>query len=145
VRCAACHGTGKPVESLTVKALLTASKLSRFEPAQYRFCPDANCQVVYFARCAQMFRTGDLRVPVWQKQAAGQRTVCYCFGENEADIRAEIARDGQSRAVERVREHIVAGRCACEVRNPRGACCLGDVAMAVDRMRQAILSTTSRP
>jgi hypothetical protein len=59
--------------------------------------------------------------------------LCYCFGESEASIRDEIAETGRSTAVERIRAHIAAGRCACELRNPRGACCLGDVIAAVAR------------
>lgn len=143
--CAACHSAGKPVDSVTVKALLTSSALSRFEPADYRFCPDANCDVVYFGERVRTFWKADLRVPVWQKEAPGQRIVCYCFGENEADIAAEIERDGQSRAVDRVRAHIAAGRCACEVRNPRGVCCLRDVTAAVERMREVHRKPAVRP
>ncbi len=41
---------------------------------------------------------------------------------------------GQSQAVERVKADIEANRCACDVRNPRGACCLGDLAAAVKRV-----------
>jgi hypothetical protein len=66
--------------------------------------------------------------------------VGYCFGENEADIAAEIERRGHSDAVQRVRAHIAAGRCACEIRNPRGACCLGDVIAAVERFAPAKVS-----
>lgn len=144
VACAACQTAGKPVDALTVKALLTESALRRFELAHYRFCPDANCDVVYFAERAPTFVKADLRVPVWQKEAPGRRTVCYCFGENEAAIRTEIERDGQSGAVDRVRAHIAAGRCACEVRNPRGACCLGDVTLALNRMRHEHLNAASQ-
>jgi hypothetical protein len=71
---------------------------------------------------------------VWEKQPIGERTVCYCFGENAADMRREVERDGRTSAVERVRAHIAARRCACEVRNPRGVCCLGDVMAAVRRL-----------
>lgn len=134
--CNACRTAGKAVDSLTVKALLTESALRRFEPTPYRFCPNSNCDVVYFAEDGLTFSKADLRVPVWQKEPLGRRTVCYCFGENEHDIAAEIDRTGQSHAVARVRDHITAGRCACEVRNPRGSCCLGDVMAAVERMRQ---------
>jgi hypothetical protein len=65
--------------------------------------------------------------------------VCHCFGENEAGIADELQRTATSRAVERVRAHICAGRCACEVRNPSGGCCLADVHVAVERMRQLVL------
>ena len=122
------------MEQLTLKALLTESALHRFERGEYRFCPDASCDVVYFDAAGRTFTTADLRVPVWQKQPPGARTICYCFGENETDIRAELAHIGRSRAEERVRAHIEAGRCVCEVRNPKGACCLGDITQAVKRV-----------
>ena len=116
-----------------MKALLSETALRRFKHGVYRFCADASCDVVYFDGAGETFTTADLRVPVWQKQASGARTICYCFGENETDIKAEIARTGRSKAEARVRAHIQAGRCACEVRNPKGACCLGDVMQAVKR------------
>lgn len=134
--CAACQAAGSPVDALTVKALLTEVALQRFEPGEYRFCPAPTCEVVYFGHANQVFTCEDLRVPVWQKQPPGTRVICYCFGENEADIRTEVERTGGSAAVERVRRHIAAGRCACEVRNPKGACCLGDVTMAVTRITE---------
>ena len=124
---------GLAVDLNTVKALLTSAALARISGAPHRFCPDPTCEIVYFSP-GDIYTVQDLRVPVWQKEPAGARTVCYCFGENEADIRHEIEEHGASRAVERVRAHITAGRCACELRNPRGACCLGDVIAAVKRV-----------
>jgi hypothetical protein len=112
--------------------------LARLEPTDYRFCADARCDIVYFSGTGSHFRTADLRVPVWQKLPSGYRLVCYCFGESEASIRAEIELTGRSLAVQRIRKHIAAGRCACEVRNPRGACCLGDVIAAVKRVESTL-------
>jgi hypothetical protein len=43
----------------------------------------------------------------------------------------------------RVREHIAAKRCACDIRNPRGTCCLGDVDAAVKRVQAAVQSAVS--
>lgn len=130
-RCPQSGSAGLTIDLQTVKALLTEQALARFEPADYRFCADARCDVVYFSGTGARFGTADLRVPVWQKQPSGRRLVCYCFGESEDSIRAEIELTGRSLAVQRIRDHITAGRCACEVRNPRGKCCLGDVTAAV--------------
>jgi hypothetical protein len=124
---------GLPVDLNTVKALLKSTALARITGAPHRFCPDSRCEIVYFSP-GDTYTEQDLRVPVWQKEPAGARIICYCFGENEADIRREIEGRGTSQAVERVRAHIAAGRCACELRNPRGVCCLGDVIAAVKRM-----------
>src|SRR6266545_4470989 len=106
--CSTCQTKGRAVDELTVKALLTESALRRFEPGAYRFCSDADCAVVYFDDAGHVFRREDLRIPVWQKEPAAQRTICYCFGETETEIRAEIAHVGRSNAVQRVREHIAA-------------------------------------
>jgi len=130
------------VELRTVKALLTERALQRFVQADYRFCPDADCDVVYFSAHETRFTTADVRVVVWQKRPFGDRQVCYCFGDSETSIRDEIASTGQSSAVERIREHIAASRCACDLRNPRGACCLGDVVAAVERVAAAVTEGT---
>ena len=128
---------GKRVERNTVKALLTETALRQLSDAQHFFCADPGCDVVYFDDAGTVYRIAHVRVPVWHKQPFGDRMVCYCFGEYESEMRAEIETTGDSRAECRVREHMAAGRCACEVRNPRGVCCLGDVMTAVERVRRA--------
>lgn len=138
--CPVSRRTGRPVELQTVKALLTEHALCRVSTVEHRFCPDPDCEVVYFDAAGNHYTKADMRVPVWQKEPFGERRVCYCFGENEASIRAELERLGRSDAVWRVRRHIEAGRCACEVRNPRGVCCLGDVAAAVKRVGLSLQS-----
>jgi len=134
VSCPVRGSKGKPVELQTVKALLTEHALRRVGTSEHRFCPQPDCHVVYFDAAGNQYTKADVRVPVWDKEPFGERMVCYCFGENEASIRVEIERHGRSDAVGRVRRHIEAGRCACEVRNPRGVCCLGDVTAAVKRV-----------
>jgi len=98
----------------------------------FRFCPEPACDTVYVSDSGQVFRVADLRVPVWQKQPPGDRILCYCFGETETDLRTEL---GASDVLARVRAHIAERRCACEVRNPRGSCCLGDLVAAVARLQ----------
>ncbi len=58
-------------------------------------------------------RRGPARTSL-EKLPFGSRPVCYCFGESEASIRAEVEANRRSLGVERIREHIPAGRCACE-------------------------------
>lgn len=136
-RCPRSGTKGRTVDLLTVKALLSERALRSVRQGPYQFCPDPSCEVVYFDREGQLFFAADVRVPVWQKQPPGARMVCYCFGENEAAMARELAETGRCDAPLRVREHVAAGRCACEVRNPRGACCLGDVMKAVASLEAA--------
>src|ERR671923_345869 len=92
--CPRCGTKGKAVDLSTVKALLTETALARIEPGAYRFCLASTCDTVYFDGSGRIFTRGDVRVPVWQKERVGNRVVCYCFGENEADIRAEVVSHG---------------------------------------------------
>jgi hypothetical protein len=143
-RCPECGSQGTAVELRTVKALLTESALTRLTPSEFRFCPDSACDVVYFGADATRFNVADVRVPVWQKLPSGDRTLCYCFGESETSVRAEIDASGRSLASERIREHIAAGRCACDVRNPKGSCCLGDVITMVARLYESAANGSGR-
>jgi hypothetical protein len=89
--------------------------------------------VVYYGG-DETFRGEDLSVPVFQKEPPGRRTVCYCFDVSESDLRREIAETGRSTAARRIRDHVRAGRCACEVKNPQGGCCLGNVVAAEEAL-----------
>ena len=129
-RCADCDQPGRTVDPITVKALLRPEALARLSAPAHRFCPTASCPVVYFGE-GEAFDREEVAVPVFQKEPAGDRTVCYCFAMSETDLRREISKTGRSTAAQRITEHVRAGRCSCEVRNPQGSCCLGNVAAVV--------------
>ncbi len=78
-----------------------------------------------------MFRQEDVLVPVFQKGAEGARMVCYCLAISEDQVRGEVEAAGASASVERIERLVQRHRCACELRNPQGACCLGNIAAVV--------------
>jgi hypothetical protein len=96
----------------------------------YKVCRNPDCPVVYFVRGIAIDKT-ELRVPVNFKEKNYDGPVCYCFNHTLASIRAEIQSTGRSTVQAAITKEIQAGRCACEVKNPAGACCLGDIARAV--------------
>jgi hypothetical protein len=66
-------------------------------------------------------------VRVGSKKTADPIPVCYCFGFTRKNIQDEIAETGRSAIGERITAEVMAGNCACEVKNPSGKCCLGSV------------------
>ena len=132
--CPECRRPGRKVERITLKALLRPEALAWLSASEHRFCATPSCRVAYFGR-DEVFGREDLLVPVFQKEAAEERTVCYFFAVTEGDIRREIERSGRSTASERISALVKAERCACEVRNPQGVCCLGNV-MALERAQE---------
>lgn len=125
-RCPQCGHTGRKVAEVTLRALLRPEALERRSAAEHRFCPTASCEVVYFGQ-GEVFRRDDVLVPVFQKEPEGGRTVCYCFAVVEDEIRREMEASGRSASAARIKALVQAERCACEVRNPQGTCCLGNV------------------
>ena len=131
--CPDCGERGRNVDRITLKALLRPDALMRLMAGAYLFCPTATCEVVYFAP-SSIFRRQDVVVPVFQKEPAGERTVCYCFAITESDLRREIDQTAMSTAAERITALVKADRCACEVKNPQGTCCLGNVTTTVNSL-----------
>jgi hypothetical protein len=133
--CPVCDEKGKGVDTQTIKAMLDIS-LHEIRPRGYAFCRSEGCPVVYFSLDGeQTLAETDLRVSVHQKHPeADDVFVCYCFRHTPGSIRAELAETGQSTVVETVTRGTQTGQCACEIRNPQGNCCLGNVHAVVKRM-----------
>lgn len=131
--CPACGQLGKPVKRLTLEALLKSDRRPRI-PAQeeFCFCRTPTCDVVYFRHGEALFRKEDLSVKVGLKEPQDPTApVCYCFGWTPENIRAEITATGNSTVVDQIKTQVKAGHCRCEVTNPQGSCCLGNVSAVV--------------
>ncbi len=122
----------KQVDVLTVKSLVRQLPLG-MPNTQYYFCEAPGCDAVYFPLDTQapLFRREDLVVRVGAKEIEDPLLVCYCFGFTRQDIWDEIRSTGKSTVAKRITAEVEAGRCACEMKNPSGKCCLGDVTRIV--------------
>jgi len=128
-----CGQRGTSVARITLGALLRPEHRPQI-PAQeaFCFCRTPTCEVVYFAPGRVVFRKHDLSVRIGLKEPGDPAVpVCYCFGWTPEKIRAELAATGRSTAIDQIKAQVKAGNCYCEVTNPQGACCLGNVAKAV--------------
>lgn len=129
--CPDCGSRSKQVKFVTVKSLVRHLPFG-MPSTQYYFCETASCDIVYFPWDAKApsFRRDDLLVRVALNESDVTLPLCYCFGISRKQIWDEIRQSGKSMAVERIRAEVKSGRCACEVKNPSGTCCLGNVVRA---------------
>lgn len=137
--CPSCGQKGKTVDTQIVKAMLAIS-LEAIQPsATYRFCRTESCPVVYYGnKTGQFFTEDHLRERVHQKHPmADDVNVCYCFNHSPGSIRAEFER-GVTDVVARVTEGTKTGQCACDIRNPQGSCCLGNVGKVIKQVEAEI-------
>ena len=127
VPCPGCGQVGRPVAGATVQAILDPARAVPLLDAEPRFCRTQACGVLYYGNDGQSAHKREARVRVGLKESEDPLPVCYCFGFSRADIEREIAETGGCTIAARITAEVKAGRCACEIKNPAGACCLGDV------------------
>src|SRR5260221_9271680 len=137
--CPRCGSKGKMVPVITVRALLAIS-LTNVQDTSYLFCREANCPVVYFSLDnTQVFTISEVRERVFQKETAADDVwVCYCFRHTRGSIQLELVNTGQSTVVDTINAGIQAEQCACEIRNPQGSCCLGNVRVVVEQVKESM-------
>jgi mercuric ion transport protein len=95
---------------------------------------------VYYGADGAQIEKEQLRVRVGLKETEDPILVCYCFGVTERMIQEETQRTGRPSASARIRAEVKKGNCRCEVENPSGRCCLGEVLQAEKRAIAALAS-----
>lgn len=122
------------VQRRTLEHLIRFDRLSDIRDVQYYYCTDPDCRIVYFSNeQAPYFVVQDVTVKVLAKDAGDDVNVCYCFDWTRGRIKNEINQNGNSTASIEIAKEIKAGNCACDIKNPKGECCLGEVDMFVKR------------
>jgi len=133
--CQRCGAHGQTVARETLEALLTPDALTRLQRGPYFFDRSPDCEVVYFSNENDSYFTKrELGVRVGIKETTPPIPICYCFGHTVESAISEIQSIGRSTVAARITKEIQAGNCACEVKNPSGRCCLGEVNKAVKEL-----------
>jgi len=136
--CNQCGETGRAVSRQTVVHHVKSEKLSSVGDEEYKFCSSPKCSIVYYAESGQAFGIDDLRESVTSKTTGDARPLCYCFGFTEGFARREIAQTGESSVSKQVSRYIKEELCSCEIRNPSGVCCLGEINKTLKRLASQI-------
>lgn len=130
-QCPDCGEKGQAVSEDTARHLVREGLNTRMDGKELMFCKTPSCSVVYYSPDGgPLFKKGDIRVRVGLKETDDPVWVCYCFEISKKHIREEIERTGRSTASMRIRKEVEAGNCACEIKNPSGRCCLGEIRSA---------------
>ncbi len=136
-RCPRCGAIGRVVAEETIEAILKASLATSLLAVERRFCRTASCDALYYGADGRFIEKAAARVRVGVKESEDPIPLCYCFDFNRADVRREVAQTGECTISARIAAEVRAGRCTCEVKNPSGGCCLGEVNRAVRDAKEA--------
>ncbi|MDQ7042055.1 MAG: hypothetical protein Q9M34_00835 [Sulfurimonas sp.] len=131
VECPKCGIKSKGVLGKTLEYLLrdeAKAKLTSFDG--FYFCKSPSCKVVYFKN-ETILSQKDIKIIVGHKDGASPATICYCFEWTKEKMKLELQETEQSTATEDIKHKMKTVGCSCEILNPSGGCCLGDVSKAV--------------
>ncbi len=144
--CKECGSTGKQVLEITLRSMVKEPALEAIEnPDGFYFCETPTCGVVYFNNEQQVYLyKEDVKVRVGIKETENPVPVCYCFGWTQERICEQIQQLGYSTAVQEIGIKIKADECACDIKNPSGRCCLGEVNKAVKRGKELNINTEKK-
>jgi len=122
-----CAGP-KKVPKITLHSLVRPEHHDALPADPTYFCSDKDCETVYFDAGGRQITKDQLLVQVWQKEDTGDIPICYCFDFSARDIMEDARENTPPTIPLTIRDKVKAGLCACDVKNPQGSCCLGNVA-----------------
>ncbi|MEG0440166.1 MAG: (2Fe-2S)-binding protein [Solibacillus sp.] len=126
--CPTCNNKAKNVKLITLKSLLKPTALETLNAnVNHYFCSSKECDVVYFDADNKKYLTTDIKVAVHQKDDHVTTSICYCFDWTKEKLEKYVKQELFPNPIEHIRENIKENRCGCEINNPQGSCCLGNV------------------
>ena len=115
--CPGCGEVGVTVKCRTVAAVTSAS----LPPHQgLRLCRTKSCPLAYYGDAGARIPASSLALlPLFK----GGDVVCFCFLRRAS----EMVDGGRERVLDEIAARVRAGDCSCDLRNPSGKCCLGEI------------------
>lgn len=140
VLCPKCNGEGIVVQSITPKNLIKDDVHHQVRAdLTYKYCKNENCDASYFTEDkSHYFTINDLRERPTLKDKGLDVKVCYCFGHTRQSVLSELKATGQSTVLEDIKSKMKDPGCFCEVSNPQGSCCLGNVTAWIKEAKKLI-------
>lgn len=135
--CPQCREEGTIVQAVTPEHLLKkAVKIHLRSDHIYKFCKNSSCSISYFSEDKlHYFTADDLKEKATLKDRDLDVKVCYCFGHTRLSVLSELQMTQRSTVVESIKLSLKNPGCFCEVSNPQGGCCLGNVATWIKEAR----------
>ena len=124
-KCPVCGKDSVLVTIPLVDNLLKTDKKHEFaKDDKYFLCMDSKCPVSYFgSKGKPIFKTEDLKVPLWYKKSATKRIACYCNNITFEQVREQVIKGGKKSWKEIVGAYRKKPICKCNLLNPAGNCC----------------------
>ncbi len=125
--CPVSGSKGKRVFQITIGTHIQPKYWPMIKGSQYYFCPDKQCEVIYFNNeKGAVFTQEHVRTPVMHKMEimTEHRPACYCMQVTEAEIFEEMVVRQCCDSLIDIQNYTGANKGKdCKITNPSGRCC----------------------
>jgi len=112
------------VSPKTVSHMVIENLAAQITEERYYLCLDENCQVAYYTEGSGFqIKLDDLRVPIWFKQGADPKYICYCNRVTEDEMISAVVHQGARSLKDIMKLTGAMGSCDCAINHPTGKCC----------------------
>ena len=136
MKCPNCGEKAKAVLAKTLNSLLK-DKVELSCKDGFYYCKTPSCKNIYF-RNEEVLKQEDISVVVGLKEGSSPDTVCYCFKWTKEKIKIEIQENAETLALEDIKSKMKNISCNCELLNPSGGCCLGDITNVIIEIKDSL-------
>ena len=119
--CPKCNVNGELVSNVTVKSLTNIESIEVNQ--DYYLCLNPTCAVAYFSGEENMIMQTDVKVPIWYKEDADPKYICYCSKVEKAEIVDAIVNKECDTVGKVVKNTNAMKNSDCVHKSPTGKCC----------------------
>ncbi len=122
--CPLCKGPGQEVQDKTVRHFVLKSLEGKVLGTNYYICLSEDCPASYYNLEEEIvFKTKDMKIPIWFKKDANPKYICYCNQVREEEIIQALLNKGAKDMKDIVRLTGAMKNGKCQTNNPLGKCC----------------------
>jgi len=133
--CPSCNQKAKVVPTSAINHFLKDDIKKNITSLEgFSFCSTSSCELVYFKNTF-VIHISDVKYSIGFKNNSHPSTVCYCFNWTKEKIQKQLKEKGTTTALEEIKEEIKNKKCLCEIKNPKGKCCMSDVKKTINEIK----------
>lgn len=120
--CPQCNHLGEKVNIKTIQSLLSIQKDLK-DNVNYYLCFNKDCDVAYYNDVDDIILKSEIKVPIWFKNGADPKYICYCSKVTEEEITDAIVNKNSRTVKDVVKNTNAMKNSNCVINSPTGKCC----------------------
>jgi len=104
--------------------MIVVDLLSEVTDADYFLCTNEKCDIAYYSSCSDLqIKKEQIKMPIWFKEDANPKYICYCNQVTEENIVKAVRNEGAENIKDIIKLTGAMKNGKCEVNHPTGKCC----------------------